>query len=69
MREHESKRNLEGITGAEIIAAIHYLERELGCSDEQEDAVTFRESVIVLIILLVLLLGCAGLVWFYQWIH
>ena len=68
LREQESKSKLEGLTDPEVYSAIRYLDAELECIECIElepDPITF----VLGITLVVQLLGCIGIVWFYQWTH
>ena len=67
-RKHESKWKIEELTNAEIVAAIRYLDPELPqqINDEKGRRRDSQDFVFgICIVLLVLVLGCLGLVWLY----
>jgi hypothetical protein len=60
-REQKSKLNLEELTDAEVYTAIQYLDPELTAARDDPSG-----ALLVILGLLILLSGCAGLVWIYR---
>ena len=60
-KKHESKRNIEDLTDADIYTAIRYLEPKAVDTNEQDNTAAFVMCGIFLI-----LMGCLGFVLFYS---
>jgi hypothetical protein len=61
LTNHEPDRNIEDLTGAEIYAAIRYLEPAETSTDERND----NNGVVISVCLYIALLWCLAFVWLY----
>ena len=62
LANHEPDWNIDDLSDTEVYAAIRYLERDPGSTNEQDD----DRCVIICACLYVLLLVCLGFVWLYS---
>ena len=62
LTNHEPDWNIDDLSDTEVYAAIRYLERDPGRTNEQDD-----RCVIICACLCVPLLMCLGFVWLYFW--
>ena len=60
-KKHVSKRNIEDLSDAEIYDAIRYLEPNSTSGIEEDD----DSDLVICISVLILLLGCLGVMLFY----
>ena len=60
-KKHESKRDIEDLTEAEMYDAIRYLEPTSTSGTEDNDG----SGVVICVSLLILLLGCLGVMWLH----
>jgi hypothetical protein len=62
LANHEPDWNVDDLSDTEVYAAIRYLERDPGSTNEQDD----DRCVVICACLYVLLLSCLAFVWLYR---
>jgi hypothetical protein len=65
LENHDSDRNIEEVDGAEINAAIHYLDPDLDPDLRSAEAQKNDNSVVVCVCLYIAVLGCLAFMWLY----
>jgi len=65
LREQEQTSKLEQLTDAEVYTTIRYLDSDSEYIDEEPNPIAF----VLQLTLVLQLVGCIAIVWFYQWTH